>query len=155
MSVSANANGYLQSRDAERLFSAEFSSKTSEVKQEPAEVKTEPGIGQGHHQQPASTMLNSYKVGNFNFWIQYVVLWPLVPQTDNDPAIYEDAYHDLVRFVDASLDLYRHELSLILYPVFVHMYLELVYNRHEAAAKRFVERYGNIQESFFQVIIVT
>ena len=34
------------------------------------------------------------------------------------------------------------------------MYLELVYNRHEAAAKRFVERYGNIQESFFQVEIV-
>ena len=34
------------------------------------------------------------------------------------------------------------------------MYLELVYNRHEAAAKRFVERYGNIQESFFQVGIV-
>ena len=31
------------------------------------------------------------------------------------------------------------------------MYLELVYNRHEAAAKRFVERYGKIQESFFQV----
>ena len=37
--------------------------------------------------------------------------------------------------MDSSLDLYRHELALILYPVFVHMYLELVYNGHEAKAK--------------------
>ena len=59
---------HFKSRDAERLFSAEFSSKTSEVKQEPVEVKTEPGLGpgQGDHQQPASTMLNSYKVCNLS-----------------------------------------------------------------------------------------
>ena len=63
-------------------------------------------------------------------------------------------HRDLEVLVEHSLDMYRHELALILYPVFVHMYLELVYNRHEAAAKRFVERYGNIQESFFQVGIV-
>ena len=68
-----SANSYVIPRDAERLFNAEFSSKTSEVKQEPAEVKTEPGIGQGqgHHQQPASTMLNSYKVSNLILQIRF------------------------------------------------------------------------------------
>ncbi len=49
------------------------------------------------------------------------------------------------------MDLYRHELALILYPVFVHMYLELVYNGHEEAAKKFVSEYGAMQETFYQV----
>ena len=47
--------------------------------------------------------------------------------------------------------MYRHELALILYPVFVHMYLELVYNGHEEAAKKFVAEYGAMQETFYQV----
>ena len=50
-------------------------------------------------------------------------------KSDDDPTSYEAAYSDLEVFVENSLDMYRHELALILYPVFVHMYLELVYNR--------------------------
>jgi transcription initiation factor TFIID subunit 5 len=38
------------------------------------------------------------------------------------------------------LDQHKHELALILYPVFVHMYLELVYNQHEAEAIDFMNR---------------
>ena len=53
--------------------------------------------------------------------------------------------------MESSLDIYRHELALILYPVFVHMYLELVYNGHEEAAKKFVLEYGAMQETFYQV----
>ena len=60
-------------------------------------------------------------------------------------------YSEFCNFVDHSLDLYRHELSLILYPVFVHLYLELVYNNHEDAAKAFINKFGPTQESFFQV----
>ena len=75
--------------------------------------------------------------------------------------------------MDSSLDLYRHELALILYPVFVHMYLELVYNGHEAKAKvrwwchlekcllcvvsqvmcmfqAYIEEFGPQQEPFYQ-----
>jgi transcription initiation factor TFIID subunit 5 len=51
------------------------------------------------------------------------------------------------------LDIYRHELALILYPVFVHMYLELVYNQHEEEAKRFIQRLGSRQESYYQVVM--
>ncbi len=59
-------------------------------------------------------------------------------------------FSDLEKFVENSLDMYRHELALILYPVFVHMYLELVYNQHEDEAKRFVEKFGSIQECYYQ-----
>ena len=48
------------------------------------------------------------------------------------------------------MDIYRHELALILYPVFVHMYLELVYNQHEEDAKQFIEKFGCRQESYYQ-----
>ena len=52
--------------------------------------------------------------------------------------------------MDTSLDMYRHELALVLYPVFVHMYLELVYNHHEDEAKKLMERFGPVQESYYQ-----
>ena len=54
-------------------------------------------------------------------------------RSDDNPTSYEAAYSDLEVFVENSLDMYRHELALILYPVFVHMYLELVYNQNEAS----------------------
>lgn len=39
---------------------------------------------------------------------------------------------------------------MILYPVFVHMYLELVYNNHEAQAKKLMEKFGPEQEYYYQ-----
>ena len=35
-------------------------------------------------------------------------------KSEGDPSIYAEAYKDLQKFVEASLDLYRHELALIL-----------------------------------------
>ena len=46
--------------------------------------------------------------------------------------------------------MYGHELALILYPVFVHMYLELVYNHHEEEAKQLIGRFGPVQENNYQ-----
>ena len=71
-------------------------------------------------------------------------------KSEGDPSLYAAVYIDLTRFIDGSLDMYKHELALILYPVFVHMYLELVYNGHEAAAKEFITDFGPKQESFYQ-----
>merc|ERR1711915_357487 len=71
-------------------------------------------------------------------------------KSDDDPTSYEAAYSDLEVFVENSLDMYRHELALILYPVFVHMYLELVYNQHEDPAKHFIAKFGPRQESYYQ-----
>ena len=71
-------------------------------------------------------------------------------KSDGDPSTYDDAYNDLELFIENSLDLYKHELALILYPVFVHMYLELVYNQHEQAAIDFIAKFGPRQESYYQ-----
>lgn len=44
----------------------------------------------------------------------------------------------------------QHELGTILYPVFVHMYLELVYNDHEQSAINFMRKFGPEQEDYYQ-----
>jgi hypothetical protein len=33
------------------------------------------------------------------------------------------------------------------------MYLELVYNQHEEEARRFIQRLGSRQESYYQVVM--
>lgn len=57
-----------------------------------------------------------------------------------DPALYEVYYSGLKRFIESVLDCHRAELSQVFYPLFVHMYLELVYNNHENEAKAFFEK---------------
>ncbi|KAK2098930.1 Transcription initiation factor TFIID subunit 5 [Saguinus oedipus] len=56
-----------------------------------------------------------------------------------DPTMYEEYYSGLKHFIECSLDCHRAELSQLFYPLFVHMYLELVYNQHENEAKSFFE----------------
>ncbi|KAF4518033.1 hypothetical protein B566_EDAN009266 [Ephemera danica] len=71
-------------------------------------------------------------------------------KSEGDPDAYEGAYTDLKKFVEGSLDIYKHELGTILYPIFVHMYLELVYNDHEAKAIAFMQKFGPEQEDYYQ-----
>ncbi|KAG8034183.1 hypothetical protein G9C98_001267 [Cotesia typhae] len=63
-------------------------------------------------------------------------------KSEGDPVLYEKAYAELKKFVESYLDVYKHELATILYPVLVHMYLELVYNNHSKQAKQLLEKYG-------------
>ncbi|KAJ7373053.1 Transcription initiation factor TFIID subunit 5 [Desmophyllum pertusum] len=51
--------------------------------------------------------------------------------SDADPTRYEDYYSSIQAFVEKSLDIYKPELAMVLYPMFVHMYLELVYKGSE------------------------
>lgn len=44
----------------------------------------------------------------------------------------------------------QHELGTILYPVLVHMYLELVYNNHSDEAKQLIDKYGQNLEEYHQ-----
>ncbi|XP_055703167.1 transcription initiation factor TFIID subunit 5 [Phlebotomus papatasi] len=71
-------------------------------------------------------------------------------KSEGDPEIYETSFLALRNFVAESLDIYKHELAMILYPVLVHMYLELVYNNHEEQAKRLMEKFGPEQEYYYQ-----
>ncbi|XP_075573635.1 transcription initiation factor TFIID subunit 5 isoform X2 [Pelecanus crispus] len=67
-----------------------------------------------------------------------------------DPTLYEEYYSGLKHFIECSLDCHRAELSQLFYPLFVHMYLELVYNQHESEAKSFFERFHGDQECYYQ-----
>ncbi|KAL7022472.1 hypothetical protein ACKWTF_012254 [Chironomus riparius] len=71
-------------------------------------------------------------------------------QSEGDPDTYVACYSELRKFVDSSLDDNKFELSMILYPVFVHMYIELVYNNHEDQARVMMEKFGPEQEYYYQ-----
>ncbi|XP_007910610.2 transcription initiation factor TFIID subunit 5 [Callorhinchus milii] len=68
---------------------------------------------------------------------------------EGDPALYEEYYTGLKGFIEAALDAFKAELSTLLYPVFVHMYLELVYNQHEREAQLFFTKYHVDQEGYY------
>ena len=38
----------------------------------------------------------------------------------------------------------------MLYPLFVHMYLEMVYNNHESNASKFMQRFAPDQEEYYR-----
>ncbi|KAJ8916111.1 hypothetical protein NQ315_004478 [Exocentrus adspersus] len=71
-------------------------------------------------------------------------------KSDGDPETYEASYMELKHFVEGTLDIYKHELGTILYPVFVHMYLELVYNGHTEKAVALMKKFGPEQDSYYQ-----
>ncbi|XP_023696756.1 transcription initiation factor TFIID subunit 5 isoform X2 [Paramormyrops kingsleyae] len=67
-----------------------------------------------------------------------------------DPALYQMYYSGLKKFIESVLDCHRAELSQLFYPLFVHMYLELVYNNHEQEAKEFFEKFHGDQECYYR-----
>jgi transcription initiation factor TFIID subunit 5 len=44
----------------------------------------------------------------------------------NNPAAYEQSLYSLRKWIDDSIDIYKKELQRILFPIFVHAYLDLV-----------------------------
>ncbi|CAG4944848.1 unnamed protein product [Colias eurytheme] len=70
--------------------------------------------------------------------------------TESDPFTYELAYDGLKKYIENSLDIYKYELSTLLYPVFVHMYLVLILYDHNEHAEKFLERFGPEQEDYYQ-----
>lgn len=59
-----------------------------------------------------------------------------------DPAVYVRGYVALNDWVNSSLELYRPELRRILYPLFVHVFLELVSLDHTEQAKDFFDKFA-------------
>lgn len=66
-----------------------------------------------------------------------------------DPSLYQVYYSGLKKFIESVLDCHRAELSQLFYPLFVHMYLELVYNNHENEAKAFFDKFSGDQECYY------
>ncbi|XP_065175564.1 transcription initiation factor TFIID subunit 5-like [Sycon ciliatum] len=68
--------------------------------------------------------------------------------TNPDVLLYEQSLSGLQSFVAKSLDMYRSELSLVLYPTFVYMYLDLIKIGEEKAARAFFEKHRRSFESY-------
>lgn len=70
---------------------------------------------------------------------------------DNDPETYYRAYNILRSWVETSLDLYKPELLRVMYPLFVHCYLELVAKNFVKQAKIFLDKFKGDHEIFHGV----
>ncbi|KAK6459019.1 TFIID and SAGA subunit [Scheffersomyces xylosifermentans] len=65
---------------------------------------------------------------------------------ENDPDVYFTAYSMLRKWVDTSLDLYKPELSRVLYPIFIHCFFELVSKNFIPQAKKFFDKFKSDHE---------
>ncbi|KAG2373194.1 hypothetical protein C9374_012796 [Naegleria lovaniensis] len=68
---------------------------------------------------------------------------------------YLQAYQSLTDWVFSSLEIYKNELVQVLYPVFVHCYLELVSKGHIEEARKFLNKYKNQHSHFHYDEILT
>ncbi|KAG2731089.1 hypothetical protein G9P44_006238 [Scheffersomyces stipitis] len=60
---------------------------------------------------------------------------------ENDPDVYFTVYSMLKKWVDTSLDLYKPELSRVLYPLFIHCFFELISKNFVDSGKRFFDKF--------------
>ncbi|KAI8850219.1 WD40-repeat-containing domain protein [Chytridium lagenaria] len=71
--------------------------------------------------------------GNANF---------ILNETDtNNPEVYSESYGRLRTWIEGSLDTYKIEMKRVLYPVFVHAYLDLVQKGSREQAQLFFNSY--------------
>ncbi|KAK1317483.1 hypothetical protein QJS10_CPA05g02196 [Acorus calamus] len=62
-------------------------------------------------------------------------------RSQNVPAKYQEGYGNLRSWAHGSLDLYKHELLNVLYPVFIHCYMDLVARDHTQEARSFFNKF--------------
>lgn len=67
-------------------------------------------------------------------------------RSDNDPARYYDGYSRLRTWAYSSLDQYKHELLRVLYPVFIHSFMDLVAEGHMQEARSFFHTFREDHE---------
>uniref|UniRef100_A0A0E0LIB7 TFIID subunit TAF5 NTD2 domain-containing protein n=1 Tax=Oryza punctata TaxID=4537 RepID=A0A0E0LIB7_ORYPU len=67
-------------------------------------------------------------------------------RSENDPARYYDGYSKLRTWAYSSLDHYKHELLRILYPLFVHCFMDLVAEGHTQEACSFFHTFREDHE---------
>lgn len=58
-----------------------------------------------------------------------------------EPRVFSEQYQKLRDYVSNSLDMYKVELEQLLFPIFVHCFLEMVHNNQPQAAAEFFKSY--------------
>ncbi|CAE6120148.1 unnamed protein product [Arabidopsis arenosa] len=67
-------------------------------------------------------------------------------QQEDDPTRYREGYSNLRSWAYNSLDLYKHELLRVMYPVFIHCYMDLVGKGHTQEARGFFNSFRKDHE---------
>ncbi|CAN6459305.1 unnamed protein product [Victoria cruziana] len=67
-------------------------------------------------------------------------------EAESVPARYRDGYSTLRSWTYNSLDLYKHELLRVLYPVFIHCYMDLVAKGYTQEARNFFNSFHEDHE---------
>ncbi|KMZ59306.1 hypothetical protein ZOSMA_69G00010 [Zostera marina] len=67
-------------------------------------------------------------------------------QLENVPMRYQEGYKNLRMWAYTSLDLYKHELLRVLYPAFIHCFLDLVAQGHTNEARNFFHTFREDHE---------
>ncbi|XP_031279600.1 transcription initiation factor TFIID subunit 5 isoform X2 [Pistacia vera] len=67
-------------------------------------------------------------------------------ESEDGPARYQDEYSKLRSWTYSSLDLYKHELLHVLYPVFIHCFMDLVAKKHIQEARTFFNSFREDHE---------
>ncbi|KAE8731668.1 Transcription initiation factor TFIID subunit 5 [Hibiscus syriacus] len=67
-------------------------------------------------------------------------------QSEDDVARYQDGYSKLRSWTYSSLDLYKHELLRVLYPVFIHSFMDMVAKGHLQEARTFFNTFREDHE---------
>lgn len=70
--------------------------------------------------------------------------------SESSPIRYQDSYLKLREWIHSSLDLYKQEMLVILYPVFVHCYLDLVAKGHGAEALKLIDQVSPDHQEFHE-----
>ncbi|ORY00702.1 WD40 repeat-like protein [Basidiobolus meristosporus CBS 931.73] len=65
-----------------------------------------------------------------------------------NPDAYGDSYLSLRRWIENSLDLYKGELKVVLYPIYIHAFLDLVSKGYREQAQEFFKSYKSDHEEF-------
>lgn len=71
-------------------------------------------------------------------------------EAESLPAQFHDGYSKLRSWAYNSLDLYRHELLRVLYPVFIHCFMDLVAKGHLQEARNFFNAFREDHETMHQ-----
>ncbi|CAJ1973644.1 unnamed protein product [Sphenostylis stenocarpa] len=71
---------------------------------------------------------------------------PMFCRLETGPARFHDGYSKLRTWTYSSLDLYKHELLRVLYPVFIHCFMDLVAKGHVQEARNFFNTFREDHE---------
>lgn len=59
-----------------------------------------------------------------------------------DVLRYEESFRELLDWVDGSLDIYKPQLHVVLYPLLVHSFIEIIRRDYPKEARRFLEQFS-------------